>query len=74
MIKRIFPAIVPFLFLVGCGPDNPYQVDTSDTGRVEVEIKRLEKDLHEANPDSAHRIIPRFNKKYGDVFASNLCQ
>jgi len=68
MIKRIFSAIIPLLFLYGCGPDNPYQVDTSDVAGVEVKIKRLEKDLHQVNPDSAHRIIPRFNQQYGDFF------
>jgi gliding motility-associated lipoprotein GldB len=67
MFRRLIVAILPLAVLSGCGPKNPYD---KDIGNVEVnlEIKRLEKDLHSVDPDSSHRFIPRFNRKYGEFF------
>lgn len=67
MIKRLVTVLLPLLLLWSCGPKNPYDKDIDVEG-VNVEIKRLEKDLFSTDPDSVHNIIPTFSEKYGKFF------
>jgi len=67
MFRRLIVAILPLALLSGCGPENPYDKDIGNVA-VNLEIKRLEKDLHSVDPDSSHRFIPWFNRKYDEFF------
>ncbi|MFO8236509.1 MAG: hypothetical protein R6U04_14015 [Bacteroidales bacterium] len=67
MIKKILPALLITAFFYSCSEKNPYKTDTSGIA-VNLEIKRLDKELFEIDYDSIAHKIPRLNNKYGDFF------
>lgn len=67
MNKRFLSIVFLAIIINGCGPQNRYERDVSNVA-VDLEIKRLEKDLFDLNPDSIHTAISDLNEKYGEFF------
>ncbi|MGM0531140.1 MAG: hypothetical protein ACQER7_07295 [Bacteroidota bacterium] len=67
MMKCFLSVVFLVVIIYGCGPKNRYEQDVSDVS-VDLEIKRLEKDLFALKPDSIHAAIPHLNEKYGKFF------
>ncbi len=67
MMKCFYSVVFLMVIVYGCGPKNQYETDVSDVS-VNLEVKRLEKDLFALNPDSIHTAIPDLNEKYGAFF------
>ncbi|MFP4620404.1 MAG: hypothetical protein ACLFM7_03785 [Bacteroidales bacterium] len=67
MMKSFLSVVFLAVIVYGCGPENTYEREISDV-TVDLEIKRLEKDIFELNPDSLHSAIPELSEKYGEFF------
>src|SRR6056297_3936382 len=67
MMKHFLSVVFLAVIIYGCGPKNRYETDVSDVS-IDIEIKRLEKDLFNLNKDSIPIAIPELNKKYGEFF------
>jgi gliding motility-associated lipoprotein GldB len=67
MMKQFFLILLLAVVVYGCGPEDRYEADVSEIS-VDLEIKRLDKDLFDLNPDSVHKAIPVLSEKYGAFF------
>lgn len=67
MMKYFLLIVFLALIINGCGPKNKYETDVSDVS-ADIDIKRMEKDLFDLNPDSIHSAIPELSEKYRNFF------
>ncbi len=66
MIKRGFFAVIILLFLFSaCSEKNKFDVDIDDI-EVALEVKRLDKDLFDLEPEELEERIPGLIEKYGE--------
>ncbi|MDY6801058.1 MAG: hypothetical protein SVU94_07515 [Bacteroidota bacterium] len=64
MIKRgLFLVVILLLIFTGCSEKNKFDVDIDDI-ELEIEVKRLDKELFELEPSKLEEHIPDLIKKY----------
>jgi len=67
MKKTQILLIIFISFIYGCGQKSNLDINVSDI-QLTIDIKRLDKDLFNLNPDSIHKEIPQMHSKYGEFF------